>query len=100
MAVELGIVNILAINEICCLAVKLKNYAVQSQMPWFVDEQVEQEKLMAEMLAMPDIAEDNPGAMLVLNSQMVHRGGGGIGLTLADGRFSLEWPVRANHCPV
>lgn len=77
MAVELGIVNILAINEICGLGVKLKNYAVQSQMPWSVDEQVEQEKWMAKMLAMLDIAEDNPRAMLVLNSQMVHRGAGG-----------------------
>jgi len=72
-ALEMEQANTRAINEVYALAVQLKDYATQSNIQWFVDEQVEEEKLMDEVLALVKMADDAPSSLLVLNKQLSER---------------------------
>ena len=65
--------NTRAINDLYGLAIDVKDYATQSNLKWFVDEQVEEEKLMDEVLAMLKLAGDDKSALLVLNRQLAER---------------------------
>jgi len=67
--------NTAIINEVYSLAVEQKDYATQSQMQWFVDEQVEEEHSVNEALSLVRLAGENRSAMLVLNNQFAGRGG-------------------------
>ena len=43
---------------------RLKDYATQSHLQWFIDEQVEEEKTMDEMMSLLNLAADDRGALL------------------------------------
>ncbi len=67
--------NTKSIHELYELAFELKDYPTQSHLKWFIDEQVEEEKIMEETLGMIDLAGDDKGALLVLNQQFGQRTG-------------------------
>jgi len=62
--------NTNSINALYALASKLNDYATLSHLQWFLDEQVEEEKLFGEVLGQLDIAGDDRSALLVLNQQL------------------------------
>ncbi len=72
-ALELESVNTQAINGLYRLAVELKDYATQSHLQWFLDEQVEEEKSMDQIIGLLEIAGDDKSALLALNHQMAAR---------------------------
>lgn len=72
-ALEMEKLNTRTINELYALALELKDYATQSALQWFITEQVEEEKSMEEVIALLDLARDNPSALLLLNSQLGSR---------------------------
>ena len=76
-ALEMEKQNTNAINDLYSLAVESKDYATQSNLKWFIDEQVEEEKLIDEILALVTLAGDDKSALLVLNRQMAERQRGG-----------------------
>lgn len=78
-ALEMEQANTAAIHDLYGLAVDARDYATQSHLQWFLDEQVEEEKTMNEVLALVEMAGDEKSAMLVLNSQMAQRNGSGTG---------------------
>ena len=61
--------NTKSIHEVYQLAVELKDYAAESMLSWFVDEQVEEENWCQEVLALLDRAGDHPAAMLMLDDR-------------------------------
>ncbi len=69
-ALELEKLNTRTINELYELALELRDYATQSALKWFIDEQVEEEKSMDEVIALLELARDNPSALLLLNNQL------------------------------
>jgi ferritin len=62
------------VNNLCGLAVEEKDYATQSHLKWFVDEQVEEEKNVGEILAMLKMAGDSKGTLLMLDHKLGKRG--------------------------
>ena len=62
------------INNLYALAVEEKDYATQSHLKWFVDEQVEEEKNVSTVLAMLDMAGESKGTLLMLDHQFGKRG--------------------------
>lgn len=76
-ALEQEQANTAGIHGIYDLAVEVKDYATQSQMQWFVDEQVEEEKTVGEALSLVQMAGENRSALLVLNEQFGSRQAGG-----------------------
>jgi len=72
-SLDLEKINTQAIDELYSLAVDLKDYATQSRLQWFLDEQVEEEKTMSEILSLLEIAGDNKSALLALNNQLGQR---------------------------
>ncbi len=62
--------NTAAINELYALAREVNDFATLSHLQWFLDEQVEEEKLMGETLALVELVGDDKGALLVLNQQL------------------------------
>lgn len=79
-AFELEKKNTAAVNLVMDVAMKTNDYATQSALKWFVDEQVEEEKITGEVAAWVRMAGSNDAAMLMLNRQLADRGrGGGAG---------------------
>lgn len=66
-------INTDAINDLYGLAVDLKDYTTQSALQWFLDEQVEEEKIMTEIVSLLELAGNDRSALLVLNRQMTER---------------------------
>ena len=66
-------INTDAINDLYSLAVDLKDYTTQSALQWFLDEQVEEEKIMSEIVSLLELAGNDRSALLVLNRQMTER---------------------------
>jgi ferritin len=64
-----------SIHEIYALAGKESDYATQTHLHWFIDEQVEEEATAEGILAKLEIAGDNKGALLILDREMGQRGG-------------------------
>jgi ferritin len=62
------------VNNLCTLAAEEKDYATQSRLQWFVDEQVEEEKSVSEILAKLEMAGDSKGTLLMLDHQLAKRG--------------------------
>ncbi|MBI5396856.1 MAG: ferritin [Verrucomicrobia bacterium] len=62
------------INALFALAVEEKDYATQSALKWFVDEQVEEEKSVGEVLGKLEMAGDSKGTLLMLDHQAAKRG--------------------------
>lgn len=65
--------NTKAIHQIFAMATDDHDYATQSMLKWFIDEQVEEEKTTKEITALLDIAGDNQSALLLLNKQFGDR---------------------------
>ena len=61
------------INRLYALAVQEGDFATQSHLKWYVDEQVEEEKNVAEILAKLAMAGDSKGTLLMLDHQMGKR---------------------------
>ena len=72
-ALELEKQNTEAINELYSLAVQLNDYATQSHLQWFLDEQVEEEKSMDEVISLLEMAGDDKAALFALNRQLAER---------------------------
>ena len=73
-ALDLEQANTTAINNLYSLALELKDYATQSHLKWFLDEQVEEEKIMDETVSLIRMVGDDKGALLLLNRQLGERG--------------------------
>ena len=65
--------NTAAIYDIYELARGQKDYATQAHMQWFIDEQVEEEKIFTDVLGRLELAGDNNTALLMLDEQMGKR---------------------------
>ncbi len=72
-AQKMEVENTTAINDVYAKAVELNDYATQSNLKWFLDEQVEEEKLMDEVLSLVELAGEDTSALLVLNRQLGER---------------------------
>lgn len=72
-SLELEKSNTALINDLFMLAVESRDYATQSHLKWFLDEQVEEEKIMHEVLGLLEIAGDDRAALLTLNRQLSER---------------------------
>lgn len=65
--------NTKGIYDLYSLANDLKDYATMSHLKWFLDEQVEEEKIMEEVIGLMDFAGADKGALLTLNRQFGER---------------------------
>jgi len=65
--------NTEAIHELYELATQKKDYATQSMLKWFIDEQVEEEDTTSEIEALLEMAGDDTSALLMLNRQLGER---------------------------
>lgn len=66
--------NTESIHELYKLAQSLNDFATQSHLQWFLDEQVEEEKIFDEAIALLDMAGDDASALLMLNEKLGQRG--------------------------
>lgn len=76
-ALDLEKGNTQAIYELYTLATQIGDYATQSHLKWFLDEQVEEEKLLDEARSLMEIAGDDKSALLMLNEKFGARTGSG-----------------------
>ena len=65
--------NTAAIYKLYTLATEQGDYATQSHLKWFLDEQVEEEHLFDEAKSLFDIAADEPSALLILDEKFGRR---------------------------
>jgi len=68
-ALDLEKQNTASIYELYTLATQIGDYATQSHLKWFLDEQVEEERLLEEARALMEIAGDDRSALLLLNEK-------------------------------
>lgn len=61
------------INNLYELALKEKDYAFQSYLGWFIDEQVEEEATASAMVDKLKLAGDKSAGMFMLDSELVQR---------------------------
>ncbi len=71
--------NTRTIHELYKLAQDKGDYATQSFLQWFIDEQVEEEKIMDEVISLLKFAGDDRSAVLTLNQQLGQRPADGEG---------------------
>jgi ferritin len=64
------------VNRLYALAVEDKDFATQSHLTWYVDEQVEEEKNVTAVLAMLEMAGESKGTLLMLDHQLGKRSKG------------------------
>ena len=65
-----------AINALYDLASKEKDYATQTLLDWYVNEQVEEESAPAEIISMLELAGDSPSGLLLVDRQLASRTAG------------------------
>jgi ferritin len=65
-----------AINDIYALAVREGDYATQSMLTWFVDEQVEEEKSADEVIQRLKLVGDDGAGLLLIDRELAARKGG------------------------
>jgi ferritin len=58
------------IHKLYELALKEKDYAAQSFLQWFINEQVEEEKNAADIIAMLEMVGDSPVSMIMADRQL------------------------------
>ncbi len=58
------------IHELYKLAVKENDYSTQVALHWFIEEQVEEEKMANEIIAQLEMVGEQPAALMMLDSQM------------------------------
>jgi ferritin len=68
-AVEQERSNTKSIYELYELAKQVNDYSTVAALQWFLDEQVEEEKIMTEALGLMRFAGDDKSALLALNNQ-------------------------------
>lgn len=61
------------VNRRYTLAVEEQDYASQTFLHWFINEQVEEEKLVSQTLAMVERAGADPAALLILDRELANR---------------------------
>lgn len=66
--------NTKAIYELYDMAREIKDYATLAHLQWFLDEQVEEEKLMTDILGRLELAGEDKSAMLILDVETSKRG--------------------------
>ncbi|HKG52737.1 MAG TPA: ferritin, partial [Anaerolineales bacterium] len=64
-----------SINTLYELALAEKDYPAQVMLQWFINEQVEEEKNAAEIVANLDLIEERGTAVLMLDHNLAKRGG-------------------------
>jgi len=62
-----------AINQVYELAVAEKDYATQTLLDWYVNEQVEEENQPAKIISMLDLAADSPSGLLMVDRHLAGR---------------------------
>jgi ferritin len=62
------------LNEIMTLAVEEKDYATQSLLKWYIDEQVEEEANVADVLWMLEMSAGSKGALFMADKTLGKRG--------------------------
>ncbi|MEO8458076.1 MAG: ferritin [Chloroflexota bacterium] len=62
-----------AINEIYDIAAKEKDYATQTLLDWYVNEQVEEENAPMEIISMLELAGNSPSGLLIVDRQLAER---------------------------
>jgi len=67
--------NTAQINHLMKLSREHDDFATQSFLQWFVDEQVEEEQVVGEALSLVQLAGEDRSALLVLNEQFRQRAG-------------------------
>ena len=72
-ALDLEKLNTKAINELYKLAAEERDYTTETELQWFLTEQVEEEKTIDEIISLLDFAEEEKSAVLVLNRQLAER---------------------------
>ncbi len=65
--------NSQSIYDLYKLAMELNDYATQSFLKWFIDEQVEEEKIMHDAIGLLEHAGDDRSALLTINQQFGQR---------------------------
>lgn len=61
------------IHNLYSLAMEQKDYASIPLLQWFIDEQVEEEKLASDVLNMVKMAGDGPQALMLLDRELARR---------------------------
>jgi ferritin len=69
-ALEMEKSNTASINDLYRLAKDLNDFATQSHLQWFIDEQVEEEKIFDEVRALLEMAGNDKSALLMLNEKL------------------------------
>ncbi len=72
-ATEMERQNTKSIHALYAVAIEEKDYATQSHLKWFIDEQVEEEKITREIEGLLDLAGNDQSALLMLNRQLGER---------------------------
>lgn len=72
-ATEMERQNTKSIHDVYALAIEEKDYATQSHLKWFIDEQVEEEKITREIEALLEMAANDQSALFMLNRQLGER---------------------------
>ncbi len=67
--------NTANINKLYEAALGAKDYPAQIMLQWFIDEQVEEEKSFADILAQLDMIQDNPAGLLMFDGRLGSREG-------------------------
>jgi ferritin len=62
------------IHQLNELAAKENDYAAQSHLQWFIDEQVEEEKSAQDIVDLFDRARDHEAAIIFIDSKLAQRG--------------------------
>ncbi|MBN1684090.1 MAG: ferritin [Gammaproteobacteria bacterium] len=62
-----------SIHQLVHLALELKDYATESFLRWFVDEQVEEESSADEILQRVKLAQKEPSALFFLDNELAQR---------------------------
>lgn len=65
-----------SIHRIYELAGEQRDYAAQRMLHWFIDEQVEEEKMAADLLARLDLVDAGKGSLLMVDKELAKRGDG------------------------
>ena len=65
--------NTKAINDLYKLASTLNDHATMSHLQWFLDEQVEEEKMVGELVSLIKMAGSDVNALLYLNDKLASR---------------------------
>jgi ferritin len=65
-----------SIHNLYGIAQEQKDYATQSQLHWFIDEQVEEEKTAEEILGQLKVVGTHPHLVLMLDRKLAERGAG------------------------